>query len=60
MSEWLRSNASDTAEPRETGIPDCDDVYSEDNKLSWTNKKGEKKDLQLRSLGPYITRAKET
>ncbi len=54
---WLSENAphDDLYVP---GILDCDDVYYEEDKVSWTDRTGRKHDRALKSLERYIRRAK--
>ncbi len=42
----------------EKGIPDCDSAYLFEGRLCWTNADGNHKSRSLRSLSPYIIRAK--
>ncbi len=58
LEEWLRDHASDTSEPLETGINDCDSVYFEDGKLSWIDKEGRPHHRALTTLDRYIRRSK--
>ena len=57
LEVWLQNNAP-PEKPYESGIDDCDLVYFEDNKTSWTDKTGKSCHLELRSLELYIKRSK--
>jgi hypothetical protein len=57
LEVWLQNNAL-PEEPYESGIDDCDLVYFEDNKISWTDKTGKSRHRALRSLDLYIKRSK--
>jgi len=56
--EWVGADP-DHANPKETGIPDCDDVYLSNGYFHWTRANGSGDKLKLRSLHPYFKRAKE-
>ncbi len=59
VKQWLENNAGEY-DPRETGIPDCDEVYFADGLVSWIDSQGAHKSRALRSLERYISRAKST
>ncbi len=59
VQQWLENNAGEN-DPRETDIPDCDDVYFADGKMSWTNSRSTHKSCALRTLEHYIRRIKST
>ena len=55
LETWLEKNAS---EELDTGIPNCDWLHYADGTLSWTDDTGRPINRKLRSLQPYIDRAK--
>lgn len=57
VKDWLRKNVGDL-EKYQTDIPDCDDVNIADGLLHWTDGDTKKHSLSLKSLEPYIKRAK--
>ena len=59
LTDWLCENAIPN-EPYEPGIPNCDEVYFEGGKISWTDSLGQKHERALKSLEPYVRRAKTT
>ena len=57
LTDWLCENATPT-EPCEPGILNCDEVYAEGGKVSWTDSSGHRSELVLRSMERYVHRAK--
>ena len=55
--EWVEDNASED-EPIEIGIPDCDGVFIQGEKLKWNDQMGRDCNAAFRSLERYIARAK--
>ena len=54
--KWVEDNASEGV-PIELGIPDCDGVFVQGQKLLWKDHGGNDCGAVLRSLEPYIVRA---
>ena len=59
IQRWMENNAPEY-DALETDIPDCDDVYFADGKMSWTNSRSTHKSCALRTLEHYIRRIKST
>ncbi len=59
IQRWMENNAPEY-DALETDIPDCDDVYFADGKMSWTNSRSTHKSCALRTLEHYIRRTKST
>ena len=57
LTDWLCENATPT-EPCEPGILNCDEVYAEGGKVSWTDSSDHRSELVLRSMERYVRRAK--
>ena len=58
FEKWLVDNAS-PHDPYESGVLDCDDIYIEDSRISWTDSAGDASHSKsLRSLERYIYRAR--
>ena len=57
VKDWLETNATERG-GLETGIDDCDDLYFEGGIVSWTDHCAVHHLLAVRSLEPYIRRAK--
>ena len=57
VKDWLRENATidSTYCP---GIPECEEVYCEGGKVTRVDSYGKSKELAIRSLQPYVDRAK--
>ena len=58
VKSWLENYAADVDEPYEPGILGCEGIYFEDGKISVIDAAGVTRDWALRSLDPYIKRAR--
>ena len=60
LKDWIRQNASYTEHYSfEPPIPNCDEIYIDEQQLIWTDREGRECNMALRSLERYVRRAND-